>query len=141
MSTGVPGSVGFETYMVWRINIVMWTCSTIEAVANLEGVSWMGEEFYKDVVERLKISAKIRLIHALKCKRRLSRDDPTVKGVQELFDIRNHYVHPKTHSMNDNDTRSTTFEKLIGYAPDTLWSLVQSVYAMTKDPPQEADQD
>lgn len=130
------GTPEFEAYVFWRMNLVIWTSCTIESVVNLEGVSWMGEEYYKDVVEHLRIRQKIRLIYALKYNRQLARDDDTVKRVKELFELRNHYVHPKARSASDpgKNENNASFQKLGGYDPDSLKSLVQSLYNLIKDP-------
>ena len=131
-----PGSSEYEEYVFWRMNIVIWVCCAIESIANLEGVSWMGEEYYKDTVERLNITQKIKLIHALKYNRPLPPDENTLKRVKELSEVRNQCVHPKTHSV-ENDAKhenKTSPAKLFEYDPHTLRSLVQSVSKLIQDP-------
>ncbi len=133
-----PGSAAFETYVVWRMNLVIWTCCTIESCVNLEGVSWTGEEFYKDTVERQKVNAKIRLLYALKHNKCLPPDEPILKEVKALFEVRNHYVHPKSYTEKENPkNRDSNFDKLITYKPDELWNLVQRLSGLLRDPEDE----
>ena len=133
-----PGSDEFETYMVWRMNLVVWTCCTIESFVNLEGVSWTGEEFYKQTIERLNIKSKIRLLCALKYNERLPSDEAILKEVERLFEVRNHYVHPKTRSANEDDENSDpNFRRLTAYKPDELWNLAQRLNGLLRDPEDE----
>ena len=60
------GSESFQECLFQRKNIVIWACCMIESFVNLEGLSWMGEEFYKSSIERQSIINKIRLIYAIK---------------------------------------------------------------------------
>jgi hypothetical protein len=132
------GSRDFETYVVVRMNLVIWVCCTIESCVNLEGVSWTGEEFYKDAVERQKITAKIRLLYALKHGKRLPKDEPILKELKSLFDVRNHYVHPKTCAMKENQNNiNPNFEKLLAYKAEELWDLVQRLNGLLRDPESE----
>jgi hypothetical protein len=130
-----PDSAEFEEYVFWRMNTVIWVCCSIESIANLEGMSWMGEEYYKNVVERLNITQKIRLIRAFKYNRQLPPDQKTLKRVSKLFNVRNQLVHPKTRATKNNVTRNdTSSEALAGYDPDTLQELMQDVYRLIRDP-------
>jgi hypothetical protein len=132
------GSPDFETYVVVRMNMVIWICSTIEACVNLEGVSWTGDEFYTKTVERQRIAPKIRLIYALKHGRCLPKDYPVLKKVQSLFDVRNHYVHPKTRTVKENQNNNDpNLQKLIAYKPEELWNLVQRLNGLLRDPDSE----
>ena len=100
-----PGSAKFLEYFFWRKNMVIWTCCTIESFVNLEGVSWMGEEFYKKAIERQRIANKIRLIYTIKYQELLKPDDSTLKEVESLFELRNQFVHPKTRGHSENGSK------------------------------------
>ena len=50
-STEDPSSDAFQECAFWRCVAVVWTCATIEAFINDEGVIWLGERFYKDMFE------------------------------------------------------------------------------------------
>jgi hypothetical protein len=128
------GSPEFETYVAWRMNLIIWTACTIESFVNLEGVSWVGEEFYKDTIERQKITAKIRLIYGLKHCQCLDKDESLLKQIKDLFEVRNHYVHPKTRSAEGTETASPAFKKLIGSKPKELWELLQLLNDLLQDP-------
>jgi len=129
-----PGSYEFETYVAWRMNLIIWTCCTIESCVNLEGVSWTGEEFYKDTIERLRIGSKIRALYALKYQECLPSDEDTLTRVRSLFELRNHYVHPKTRSAKETGASdSVNFQRLIAYKPDELWDLVQSINGLFRE--------
>ena len=110
-----PNSDEFQEYIFWRKNLVIWACCTIESFVNMEGISWMGEEFYKYTVERQNIVQKIRLIYALKYNKILPRDENTIGDVREIFELRNKFVHPKTRSANkdgkENNLESDNLEK------------------------------
>ena len=122
------GTDHFEEFIFWRKNLVIWTCCTIESFVNLEGISWMGEEFYKNAVERQNIVQKIRLIVAIKYNESIEPDNETLKSVRSIFDLRNQFVHPKTHSVNENrDKSDKSFETLINIKPAELKELVQYV--------------
>ncbi len=137
-----PGSAEFETYIVWRMNLVIWTCSTIESCVNLEGVSWTGEEFYRNTVERQSIVRKIRLIYALKYGKCLPPDEDILKRVRALFDVRNHYVHPKTHRAKERDqNEDQNFSRLLAYKPEDLWGLVQRLNGLFPDSEHEDQSD
>ncbi len=130
-----PGSNEFQEYLVWRQSMVIWACCTIEAVVNLEGVSWVGEEFYKKAIERQRIVDKIRLIYAIKYQRLLESDNETLKEVQTLFDSRNQFVHPKTREYSENeDEPSEDFKFLTDLDYAKLKKTVKSVYGIIKDP-------
>jgi len=122
------GTNHFEEFVFWRKNLVIWTCCTIESFVNLEGISWMGEEFYKKAVERQNIVQKIRLIVAIKNNELIEADNETLKSVRTIFDLRNQFVHPKTRSVNENrDKSDRSFETLININPAALKELVQDV--------------
>ncbi len=122
------GSNHFEEFLFWRRNLVIWTCCTIESFVNLEGISWMGEEFYKNAVERQSIVQKIRLIVAVKNNELIEPDNETLKSVRSIFDLRNQFVHPKTRSVNKNGNKSDkSFETLINIKSAELKELVQDV--------------
>ena len=123
------GTDHFEEFVFWRKNLVIWTCCTIESVVNLEGTSWMGEEFYKKAVERQNIVQKIRLIVAVGNNELIEPDNETLKSVESIFGLRNQFVHPKTRSTNKNGGKSDkSFETLINIKPAELEELVQDVY-------------
>lgn len=122
------GTDHFEEFLFWRKNLVIWTCCTIESFVNLEGVSWMGEEFYKDAIERQNIVQKIRLIVAVKCNELIEPDDKTLKSVRLIFDLRNQFSHPKTRSVNENKDKSDkSFKTLINIKPAELKKLIKDV--------------
>lgn len=98
-----PGSSTFQEYLFWRRVSVIWTCSTIEAFVNDEGVAWLGSDFYKDSIERLRIIQKIDVLYALKYRARLPRKLPELQQVQKLFDLRNSIIHPKTQELSGGD--------------------------------------
>ena len=131
-----PGSSEFQEYMFWRKNLVIWTCCTIESFVNMEGVSWMGEEFYKDVVERQNIVQKIRLIYAIKYSKILPSNKDTVKNVKEIFELRNQFVHPKTRSAGkDKSIVTQTVKNLNKFTPTKLRNLVKSVNSLILNDP------
>jgi hypothetical protein len=131
-----PASNEFQEYLFWRKNLVIWTCCTIESFVNMEGVSWMGEEFYKDVVERQNIVQKIRLIYAVKYSKILPPDEDTIKNVRKIFELRNQFVHPKTCSADkDGGKGNQKDENLDRFVPTELRNLVKSVNNLIlKDP-------
>jgi hypothetical protein len=90
-------------YLFWRKNLVIWACCAIEAFANEVGVSWLGESFYKQNLERLGICEKVAILYALKYGKRLAEADETLRAVRTLFDFRNRLVHPKTRNVREAD--------------------------------------
>ena len=98
-----PSSSTFQEYLFWRRVSVVWTCSTIEAFVNEEGVAWLGSGFYADNIERLPVIQKIYALYALKYRVRLLRKLPRLQQVRKLFDLRNSIIHPKTreHSRGE----------------------------------------
>jgi hypothetical protein len=122
-----PDSDEFQEYMFWRKNLVIWTCCTIESFVNSEGVMWMGEQFYKDAIERQNIVQKIRLIYAIKYNKILPSDKGVIKGVKKIFEIRNQFVHPKTRSIKDMGNADQMLKKLNSCNPTKLKNLVRSV--------------
>ena len=94
-------------------------------------MSWMGEEFYKNAVERQSIVKKIRLIVAVGNNELIEPDNETLKSVESIFGLRNQFVHPKTRSVNKNGDKSNkSFETLINIKPAKLKELVQDVYGI-----------
>ena len=129
------GSEKFQEFLFWRKNMVVWACCTIESFVNLEGVSWMGEEFYKNSIERQRIVEKIRLVFAIKYSQLLERSDETLKQVQQLFDLRNQFVHPKTRQYDESsEYTGQDMDFLINLVPEKIKELVISVNAIIKDP-------
>jgi hypothetical protein len=122
-----PGSDEFQEYMFWRKNLIIWTCSTIESFVNLEGVSWMGEQFYKDTIERQNIVQKIRLIYAIKYNKMLPSNKDMIKNVKEIFELRNQFVHPKTQKVKNESKDNQMVKKLNKFNPTKLKKLVRSV--------------
>lgn len=103
-SEHAPESDSFQEFMFWRRISVIWTCSTIEAFVNGEGTAWLGQEFYKDNLERLGILQKIHTLYALKYRVRLRRKPCRLRHVDELFGLRNSLVHPKTREVSKEGT-------------------------------------
>ena len=95
-----PSSSTFQEYLFWRRVSVIWTCSTIEAFVNEEGVAWLGNDFYKDNIERLRVIQKIYALYALKYRARLPRKLPELQQIQKLFDMRNSIIHPKAKELS-----------------------------------------
>ena len=127
------GTDHFEEFLFWRKNLVIWTCSTIESFVNLEGVSWMGEEFYKNAVERQDIIQKIRLIVAIKYNELIKIEDEILKSVRFLFDLRNQFIHPKTHSIKGKKEKlDKNFEALINIKPAEIKTLIQKVNSLIR---------
>ncbi|MCD4831815.1 MAG: hypothetical protein K8R02_08460 [Anaerohalosphaeraceae bacterium] len=88
----------------------------------------MGEEFYKNAVERQNIVQKIRLIVAVKNNELIEPDNEILKSVGLIFDLRNQFVHPKTRSINKNrDKSDKSFKTLINIKPAKLKELIQDV--------------
>jgi hypothetical protein len=134
-----PGSADYDTYVAWRIDLVIWTCSAIESCVNLEGVTWMGEDLYKDNIERSRIDQRLRLMYAFKHQAKLVKDNEIVKKTRALFDVRNAYVHPKTRCVKENDEEKSrsgpsNFDRPIAYTPESLWEIVQEVNGLLSDP-------
>lgn len=128
-----PGSERFQKYLFWRKNIVIWACCMIESFVNLEGVPWMGEEFYKKAIERQNIINKIRLVHAIKYSRLLDHSEEILKNIQRLFDLRNKFVHPKTRQFNDSSKNNDeSMEFLENLNPTELKELVLSVNGLIR---------
>jgi len=94
-----PGSDEFQEFMFWRRISVIWACSTLEAFVNSEGTAWLGERFYRDNLERLRILQKIQTLYALKYRVRLPRKLERLERVTKLFELRNALVHPKTREV------------------------------------------
>jgi hypothetical protein len=120
----------FEEFLFWRKSFVIWTCCTIESFVNLEGVSWLGEEFYKSTVERQDIVQKIRLIVAVKCNKLIEPGNKVLKSVRRLFDLRNQFVHPKTRRIKEKSDKN--FEALRNIKPATFKSLIRKVNNLLK---------
>lgn len=97
-----PGSENLQEFLFWRKNTVIWVCCMIESFVNLEGVSWMGEEFYRNAIERQCIIDKISLVYTIKYSRLLDCSEKVLKDIQYLFDLRNQFVHPKTRKYSDS---------------------------------------
>ena len=89
-----PDIDAVHEFYFWRRNLIVWTCSTIEAFVNEEGISWLGDEFYRGNIERLDITKKIAVLYALKYHKRLSRTHAVLNEVQKLFEFRNSLIHP-----------------------------------------------
>lgn len=122
------GSAQFTEFVFWRKNLIIWTCCTIESFVNLEGVSYMGEEFYKDTIERRNIVQKIRLIISIKKKELIKPDNKILKDVKSVFELRNQFVHPKTRSFNKDSYKSNNnIDTLIAQKPTKLKKLIQEV--------------
>jgi len=100
-----PGSNKFQEFMFWRRISVIWACSTIEAFVNSEGTVWLGEDFYKDNLERLGVIEKIHTLYALKYRVRLPRKLARLDHVRRLFALRNAQVHPKTREVSKDGRR------------------------------------
>ena len=130
-----PGSERFTEYLFWRKNTVIWACCMIESFVNLEGVSWMGEEFYRNAIERQRIIDKIRLVYTIKYSQLLDRSEEILKNIQYLFDLRNQFVHPKTRQYSDSkQNNGKDMEFVVNLNPAELKELVISVNALIKDP-------
>ena len=93
------GTALFMEYMFWRRVSIVWVCTTIEAFLNEEGVSWLGERFYKANIERQSVRQKIALIYALKYRKRIFFKKCEKIKVFKLFEMRNRIVHPKSHEV------------------------------------------
>lgn len=130
-------SARFQEYLFWRKNFVIWTCCTIESFVNLEGVSWLGEEFYKNAIEMQNIVQKIRLIYAIKYNKILPPNRVTLKSVKELFDLRNQFVHPKTRKVKDGNGGGQYFKKLVSLNPTKLKKLIVSVNSLIIPDPEK----
>ncbi len=130
-----PATESFQEYMFWHRNTVIWTCCMIESFVNLEGVSWMGEEFYRSAIERQRIIDKIRLVYTIKYCQLLDRAEEILKDIQYLFDLRNQFVHPKTRQYKDSkQNNDKDMEFLANLNPEELKELVISVNDLLKDP-------
>ena len=130
-----PGSDNFQEFLFWRKNAIIWACCMIESFVNLEGVSWMGEEFYKNAIERQRIIDKISLVYTIKYSRLLDRSEQILKDIQYLFDLRNQFVHPKTRQCRDSEQNNDKYmEFLVNLNPEELKILVISVNSLIKDP-------
>lgn len=107
-----PESNTFQEFICWRRLSVIWACSTIEAFINTEGTVWLGEDFYKDNLERLTTRQKIYTLYAFKYHARLPRKLERLGHVDRLFQLRNSLVHPKTREVRKEVTRqdSDTYE-------------------------------
>lgn len=79
----------------------IFCCVSIEAFVNFYGIRRLGEEFYKTNYERMTITSKISALIATCEHKLLSKHHPILKLVKELFDLRNHHVHPKANVIND----------------------------------------
>jgi hypothetical protein len=72
----------------------------IEAFLNNYGTKCLGEDFYKQNMERLRITQKIAVLIA-SCKNNLiDKNDPLIKKVQTFFEARNQLVHPKSREID-----------------------------------------
>ncbi len=130
-----PATESFQEYMFWHKNLVIWTCCMIEAFVNLEGVSWMGEEFYKSSIERQRIIDKIRLVYTIKYCQLLDRSEKILKDIQYLFNLRNQFVHPKSQQQKDSkQDNNKDLEFLRNLNPAELKELAISVNNLLKDP-------
>jgi hypothetical protein len=130
-----PSTESFQEYMFWRKNLVIWTCCMIEAFVNLEGVSWMGEEFYRSTIERQRIIDKIRLVYTIKYCQLLDRSENILQEIQYLFDLRNQFVHPKSRQQKDSkQDNNRDLEFLANLNPAELKELAISVNGLIKDP-------
>jgi len=130
-----PGSDEFQEYMFWRKNLVIWTCCTVESFVNMEGVSWMGEQFYKDTIERQSIVQKIRVIYAIKYNKALPYGKSLIKNVREVFELRNQFVHPKTRKAKNDSKDNQMVKKLNRFTPTKLKNLVKSVNTLYYNDP------
>lgn len=118
-------------YLFWRQNAVVWACCAIESFVNEEGVAWLGERFYKKNVERLRVLQKVEVLYALKYRRRLDPGAETLARISDLFDLRNRFVHPKTHEVADRKARSDdTRERLEKMTPADLRKALRSVTSL-----------
>lgn len=134
------GSDTFQEFIFWRKNTVIWACCMIESFVNLEGVSWMGEEFYRSAIERQRIIDKICLVYTIKYSQLLDRSEEIIKNIQYLFELRNQFVHPKTHRHSDNaQSNNKDMDFLVNLNPDEIKELVISVNGLIKDPNDRKD--
>jgi hypothetical protein len=101
------GSTAFHEYLFWRRLSVVWTCTTIEAFLNEEGVAWVGERFFKENLERRSMRQKVELIYALKYGVRLGDWGDKLRYVSRLFQVRNDIVHPKAREIQPDGSERT----------------------------------
>jgi len=121
-------------YLFWRKTLVIWTCCAIEAFVNEEGVSWLGDSFYKKNLERLGICEKIAVLYALKYAKRLQEDHAVLKDVKKVFDFRNQLVHPKARSFKKNPDPSDSLRShLDSVEPDLCRKLFRAVATLFKE--------
>ena len=101
----------------------------------MEGVYWMRKESYQTNIERQNIIQKISLIYAVMYNKRLSRSNGTLKNAKGLFEMRNPFIHPRTHSSKLCIPTDQPWKKVEKYSPTSLKSVVKTVNGLiTKDP-------
>jgi hypothetical protein len=119
--TSRPSSKRFQEFLFWRKNLIVWTCSCIEAFVNDEGCDCTGISFFKENLERLGTSQKIRVVFALKYRRLIPRTHPVVVAVERLYEVRNGLVHPKTrHARDESGYGVESLAKSALAAPDVF---------------------
>ncbi|MBL9090917.1 MAG: hypothetical protein JNL96_06810 [Planctomycetaceae bacterium] len=104
-----------QEFYFWRRNLLIWACCTIENFVNDEGLSLVGDEFYKNV-ERLRCHEKIAVLYALKYRKRLLPTHAVLLEIKRWFELRNQHVHPKARFAKKNSGKS-------GHSADELKAL------------------
>ncbi len=109
-----------QEYLFWRMNLIVWACCAIESYVNEEGVAWLGEDFFKENLERLGICEKIAVLYALKYRKRLEQSDENLRETRGLFGLRNRLVHPKTKQVKKGDKKDDLRAVLDAVSPQSL---------------------
>lgn len=118
----------FGEYVFWCKLSVIWVCCTIESFINEEGVSWTGERFFMDNVEKSRPEQKIQIVYALKYGHVLNSKSDILRQIRDLFDMRNQLMHPKTREVKESRAQGIDlFTKLINTKPKQLRQLFLSL--------------
>jgi hypothetical protein len=98
--------IHYETDYLWHeayklaTMVRIFACMSIEAFLNYYGTKCLGEDFYKQNIERLRISKKIAIIVALCSQSLIGKKDQLLIRLEAFFEIRNQLVHPKSRKID-----------------------------------------
>lgn len=81
------------------ISAQLFSCMAVEAFLNLYGVKRLGQDFYKQNIERVGITEKLEILIAIGQQELLAGGNKLTKLVRSMFDRRNQLVHPKTKEI------------------------------------------
>lgn len=89
----------FEELQLLADATIVFASMAVESFLNLYGVRRLGENYYREHIERLPISVKLASILAACCDSLVDKEDEILKVLRRLFDRRNALVHPKTREI------------------------------------------